>query len=97
MRHADFAVHLPSPAGTLTAWFPGASTTGRGAGPYCLPIGKQIGGRRSARSQGSTGIPDLDLFNRLESLSVEVKNSFLVVAQRWPGGGEKLQGQTPSD
>jgi len=91
-------VHSPSPAGTLTAWFPGAATTGRGAGPYCFP------GRKTkwvcadqAREHCSTRVAGLQLLDGIESLVAEIQPVLFRITQRRPGGGEQFQGQPPGN
>ena len=51
------------------------------------------GGRKvGPESVISTRVADLQLLDAVECLGSEVKSSFLVMSQRRPGSGEKLEG-----
>jgi hypothetical protein len=49
------------------------------------------------QESNSTGIADLQLLDRVESLVPKVKSSFFRLAKRWPGGGKELESQTPGN
>jgi len=84
--------------GTLIAWRPGTSTTGRGAGPFCFPVWKTKSAPAGSTGEPSlTGVPGLEFFGCVARAGSEGEARFTLAAQRGPRSSEQFQCQPATD